>query len=92
MEGILKITQVLACERLMGAATDTQLKEIEEAIKQMNEIPSSLADEAGSVIQTHTGSGDNIGHSGPGTLNINKAAGDFYQSHNTGPMTFSSKK
>jgi len=92
MEGILKDIQVLACERLMGTATDTQVTEIEEAIKQMNEMPSSLLDEAGSVIQNHTGSGDNIGHSGPGTMNINKAAGDFYQSHNTGPVTFGSKK
>jgi len=92
MEGILKDIQVLACERMMGTATDAQIKEIEEAIKQMNEMPSSLPEDAGGVIQTHTGSGDNIGHSGPGTMNINKAAGDFYQSHNTGPVTFGSKK
>jgi hypothetical protein len=85
MEGILKDVQVLACERLMGTATDTQVKEIEEAIKQMNEMPSSLPDEAGGVIQTHTGSGDNIGHTGPGTMNINKAARDFHQ-------TFGSKE
>jgi hypothetical protein len=58
----------------------------------MNEMPSSLQEEAGSIIQTHHGGGDNIGHSGPGTMNINKAAGDFYQSHNTGPVTFGGKK
>jgi len=92
MEGILKDIQVLVCEELMGTATDAQIKEIEEAIKQMNEMPSSLLDEAGGIIQTHTGSGDNIGHSGPGTMNINKAAGDFYQSHNSGPVTFGGKK
>ena len=85
MEGILKDIQVLACERLMGTATDAQVKEIEEAIKQMNEMPSSLPDEAGGINQTHTGSGDNIGHSGPGTMTINKAARDFHQ-------TFGSKK
>jgi hypothetical protein len=33
MEGILKDIQVLACERLMGTATDSQVKEIEAAIK-----------------------------------------------------------
>jgi hypothetical protein len=33
---------VLAYKRLMGTATDAQVKEIEEAIKQMNEMPSSL--------------------------------------------------
>jgi len=92
MEGILKDIQVLACERLMGTATEAQVKEIEEAIKQMNEMPSSLQDEAGSVTQTSSGSGDNIAHTGSGTMYINKAAGDFYQSHNTGPVTFGSKK
>jgi hypothetical protein len=50
MEGILKDIQVLACERLMGTATEAQVKEIEEAIKQMDEMPSSLQDETGGVI------------------------------------------
>jgi N-terminal domain on NACHT_NTPase and P-loop NTPases len=36
--------QVLACERLMGSVTDAQM---EEAIKQMREMPSSLLNEAG---------------------------------------------
>lgn len=41
MEGILKDIQVLVCERLKGAATGAQVKEIEEAIKPMNEpLPS----------------------------------------------------
>ncbi|KAI9674629.1 MAG: hypothetical protein M1829_003711 [Trizodia sp. TS-e1964] len=85
MEGILKDTQVLASERLMGTATEAQVKEIEEAIKQMNEMPSSLPDQAGS--QTHSGSGDNIGiFGGSGSVNISKR--DFLQSHNTGPVTF----
>jgi hypothetical protein len=92
MEGILKDIQVLAYENLIGTATDAQMKELGEAINQMNEMPPSLLDEARGVIQTHTGSGDNIGHSGPGTMTINKAARDFYQSHNTGPVTFGSKK
>jgi hypothetical protein len=48
MEGILKDIQVLACERL-GTATEAQVKEIEEAIKQMNEMPSSFPDEARAV-------------------------------------------
>ncbi|KAH8749774.1 heterokaryon incompatibility protein [Hyaloscypha sp. PMI_1271] len=51
-------------------------------------MPSSLLDEARGVIQTHTGSSDNIRYSGPGIMNINKAVGDFYQSHNTGPVSF----
>jgi hypothetical protein len=54
MEGILKDIQVLACERLMGTATYAQMKELEEAIKEMNEMPPSLPDEAGTVIQTHS--------------------------------------
>ncbi|CZR68133.1 uncharacterized protein PAC_18032 [Phialocephala subalpina] len=73
MEGILKDIQVLACERLMGTATEAQVKEIEEATKQMNEMPSSLPDEARGVIQTHHGGGDNIAHLGPGTLKNYKA-------------------
>ncbi|KAH8782070.1 hypothetical protein BGZ57DRAFT_886228 [Hyaloscypha finlandica] len=87
MEGILKDIQVLACERLQGTATEAQVKEIEEAIKQMNEIPSSLPDEAWGIIQTHTG----IRHWGSETINIRKAPGDFYHSHNTGPATFGGK-
>jgi hypothetical protein len=89
MEGILKDIQVLACERLMGTATEAQVKEIEEAVKQMNEMPSSLPEEAGS--QTHSGSGDNIGiFGGSGSVNISKR--DFFQSHNTGPVTFGGKE
>ena len=55
MEGILKDIQVLACEILMGTATEAQVKEIEEAIKQMDEMPSSLQDETGGVIQRDRG-------------------------------------
>jgi hypothetical protein len=89
MEGILRDIKVLACERLMGTATDDQVKQIEEAIKQMNEMHSSLPDEAGSQI--HNGSGDNFGiFGGSGSVNISKR--DFYQSHNTGPVTFGGKE
>jgi F0F1-type ATP synthase delta subunit len=78
MEGILKDIQLLACERLKGTATEAQVKEIEEAIKEMKEMPSSIPDEAGG--QTHSGSGDNIGiFGGLGTMTINKAARDFHQ-------------
>lgn len=80
MEGILKDIQVLVCERLIGTATEAQVKEIEEAIKQMNEIPSSLPDEAGGVIQTHHGGGDNIAHLGPGTLKNYKATSMHFSS------------
>ena len=78
MEGILKDIQVLACERLMGTATDAQVKEIEEAIKQMNEMPSSLQDETGGVIQTNRDGGDNFANVGPGTMNNYKAARDMH--------------
>jgi F0F1-type ATP synthase delta subunit len=78
MEGILKDIQLLACERLKGTATEAQVKEIEEAIKEMKEMPSSIPDEAGG--QTHSGSGDNIGiFGGLGTMTINKSARDFHQ-------------
>jgi len=92
MEGILKDIQVLVCEKLMGTTTDTQIKELEDAINEMNEMPPSLPDEARSVIQTHSGSGDNIGHIGPGTMNIHKGSGDLYHNVIGGGATFGSKK
>ncbi len=92
MEGILKDVQVLIYERLTETATDIQLKELEEAIKEMNEMPPSLPNDAGSLIQTHNGSGDNIGHTGPGTMNIHKGSGDLYHNEISGGATFGSKK
>ncbi|KAF2193138.1 NACHT-domain-containing protein [Zopfia rhizophila CBS 207.26] len=88
MEGILKDIQVLACERLTGTATNAQIKELEEAIKEMNEMHPSLPDEVGNVIQTHSGSGDNIGHTGPGTMNLHKGSGDLYHNVISGGATF----
>ena len=78
MKGILKDIQVLACEILMGTATEAQVKEIEEAIKQMDEMPSSLQDETGGVIQTNRDGGDNFANVGPGTMNNYKAARDMH--------------
>jgi hypothetical protein len=88
---MLKDIQVLACERLMGTATEAQVKEIEEAIKQMNEIPSSLQDETGIVNQTSYGSGHNISTSG-GNTNINSGTGEFYHNIISGDATFGGKK
>ena len=92
IEGILKDMQVLVYERLIGTATDAQIKEIEEAIKEMNEMPPSLPDEARSFIQTHSGSGDNIGHTSPGTMNIHKGTGDLYHNVISHGATFGGKK
>lgn len=92
MEEILKDIQVVTCERLMGTATDTQVKKLEDAIKEMNEMPPSLPDEARSAIQTHSGSGDNFGHTGPGTTNIHEGSGDLYQNIISGGPTFGSKR
>lgn len=78
IEGILKDIQVLACERLKGTATETQVKEIEEAIKQINEMPSSIPDEARGVIQTNRDGGDNFANVGLGTINNYKAARDMH--------------
>jgi hypothetical protein len=88
IEGILKDIHVITCERLIGTATGAQVKEIEAAIKQMNEMPSSLQDEAGGVTQTHSGSGDNIGHSGSGNI----YAGESHHNQNTGDVNYGSKK
>jgi hypothetical protein len=88
MEGILKDVQLLACEKLMGIATESQLEGLEEGIKEMKEMPPSLTDDAGNVAQTHSGSGDNIGHSGSGNI----YAGESHHNQNTGDVNYSSKK
>ncbi|KAH8586507.1 hypothetical protein B0O99DRAFT_62128 [Bisporella sp. PMI_857] len=83
MEGILRDIQVIACKELTGTATATQVKELEEAIKEMNEMPSSLQEETRGVTQHHHGSGNNnvnIGE-GPqhnGTGDIIFVRGDGY--------------
>lgn len=85
MEEILKDIHVLVCGRLMGTATIAQVKDIQEAIKEMNEMPSPLQDETRIVPQTHQGSGNNNAntgrgaqHSGTGDLYYNKIKGDAH--------------
>jgi hypothetical protein len=51
----------------------------------------SLPDEAASVTQAHSGSGDNIGLTG-GTMNLHKGSGDLYHNVISGGATFGSKK
>lgn len=93
MEGILKDINVLACEKLMGTASDTEVNEIKEAIKQMKEMPSSLEDETGDALQQqHSGNGDNFGAIGGSTQNIHKGTGDQYHNQITGDAHFGSKK
>ncbi|KFZ24680.1 hypothetical protein V502_00841, partial [Pseudogymnoascus sp. VKM F-4520 (FW-2644)] len=84
MGEILKDVQVIACEKLEGTASSAQLKTLEEAIREMKEMPSSLTDEAGTVAQTHSGSGDNIGHSGSGSI----YARDAHHNQNVGNVTY----
>jgi hypothetical protein len=88
MGEILKDVQVIACEKLEGTATSAQVKELEEAIKEMKEMPSSFEGEAMSVVQTHSGSGDNIGHSGSGNI----YAGKSHHNQNTGDVNYGGKK
>jgi len=88
MEGILKDTQVLAGEKLMGIATEAQVKGLEEAITEMKEMPSSLQEDTGNITQTHSGSGDIIGHSGSGNI----YAGESHHNQNTGDVNYGSKK
>lgn len=92
MEGILIDIEVLACERLTGTATNDQVKDLQEAIKEMKEMAPSLSNEGGSVSQIHSGSGDNIGVTGAGTMNLHKGSGDLYHNVVSGGATFGSKK
>ncbi|KAH7122357.1 hypothetical protein B0J11DRAFT_581064 [Dendryphion nanum] len=89
MADILKDINILACEKLVGAATDVEMKEIEEAIKQMKDMPSSLEDETGDTLQQqHSGSGDIIGVTGESVLNFHKGTGDMYHNVISGGATF----
>jgi N-terminal domain on NACHT_NTPase and P-loop NTPases len=90
MEGILKDIQVLAYETLKGTATDKDLEEIEEAIKQMNEMPSSLQDETRGVNQNHQGSGNNNANTGGGAQH--NGTGDLYHNEIKGDAHFGGKK
>ncbi|KAG9228711.1 hypothetical protein BJ875DRAFT_434854 [Amylocarpus encephaloides] len=82
MKGILKDIQLLVYEKLRGTATEAQLKEIEEAIKQMNEMPSSLPEETGGVNQHHHGSGNNNANLGKGLQH--NGSGDIVTVHGDG--------
>ena len=90
MEGILKDTQLLACEKLMGIATEAQVKRLEEGIKEMKEMPSSLQEETGSVTQNHHGSGNNNANTGGGAMHT--GTGDLYHNEIRGNAHFGSKK
>lgn len=90
MEGILKDTQLLACEKLMGIATESQVMELEEGIEEMMEMPSSLQDETGTVTQNHNGSGNNNANAGRGAMHT--GTGDLYQNEIRGDAHFGSKK
>lgn len=69
MEGILRDAQLIATDKLRGIATEQQVEELGEAIKEMTEMSSSLPDETSSVSQTHSSSGHNIANTGPGNTN-----------------------
>ena len=93
MEGILKDIQVLVYEKLPGTASETEAEEIENAITQMKDMPSSLQDESEDALQQHhSGSGDNIGATGGSVLNLHKGTGDQYHNNITGDANFGSKK
>lgn len=92
MADILKDIDILACEKLVGAATSVEMKEIKEAIKQMKDMPPSLEDETRNTLQQqHSGSGDNIGATGDSVLNLHKGihVGDIIHARGT---TIGSKK
>jgi vacuolar-type H+-ATPase subunit H len=92
MEGILRDIQVIANDKLMGTATEEQVKEVADAIKEMKEMPSSLPSEAGSVTQTHSGGGHNIANTGPGNTNNIQSGGSGSFYHNSGPAYFGGEK
>ena len=93
MEGILKDIHMITCEKLMGTATDAEVKEIKDAMKQMKDMPSSLQDETGDALhQQHSGNGDNIGATRESVLNLHKGTGDQYHNEIAGDAHFGGKK
>lgn len=76
---------MLAYEKLL-VATEAQVQEIEEAIKEMNEMPSSLQNDiGGAVTQNHEDSGNNYANtaggfwnSGSGNLTQNDIKGNAH--------------
>ncbi|KAG9242418.1 hypothetical protein BJ878DRAFT_170387 [Calycina marina] len=90
MEDILKDTQILVYEKLMGIATETQAKELEAGIKEMEEMPSSLQEETEMVTQNHHGSGNNNANTGRGAMHT--GTGDLYQNEIKGDAHFGSKR
>jgi hypothetical protein len=66
MEEILKDIRVLVYKRLIGTATINQVKQIIEAIKQINEMPFSFQKEARSIIQNYYSNSNNISNTSRG--------------------------
>lgn len=93
MEGILKDAQLIATKKLMGIADKKQVKELAEAIKEMKEMPSSFPDEADSISQIHSGSGQNIANTGTGnTTNNIQSGGSGTQYNITGETQIGGEK
>lgn len=92
MEGILRDAQLIVTDKLIGVATEEQVKELLDAIKEMKEMPSSLNDETGSVSQTHSGSGHNIANTGPGNTNNIQSGGSGSQYNIAGSAHFGGEK
>ncbi len=84
IEGILTDIRLFANGR--------ELRALEDLITEMREMPDSLPLEAESVTQIHSGRGDNIRHTGPGTMNIHKAKGDAYHNVINSTANFGSRK
>jgi hypothetical protein len=80
MGEILKDVQVIVCDKLKDTATSDQVKELGEAIKEMNDLsPPLRKDEVG---QHHSGSGNNIGiFGGSGHTQTNVQAQGNYVQH-----------
>ncbi|TEY63628.1 hypothetical protein BOTCAL_0153g00160 [Botryotinia calthae] len=88
MEGILKDTQLLACEKLMGIATESQVNELEGGIKEMEELSSRSQENTGTAALYHYGSGSNNANTGGGAMHT--GSGDLYHNNITGDAHFGS--
>ena len=88
MKGMLEDVQLLAINHSMATVTDTQLKEVADAIEEVAALPPSISEHA---IE---GTTFNAMHSGSGSINqaqrdqfSNPGSGQFYHAEN---MTFGS--
>lgn len=90
MREIMEYIKLVTCDKLMGTATSAQFEQLQEAIQEMLDLPSSITEDSTSITQYHTGAGHNyantIANSNTGSapqINSNAGGAIYYNSKET---------